>query len=203
MEHKNDDFWFIQNGKNEANLAAFLPGDDNDDKDDGDGVNNDNNDINDNNHEYVDTKICINWNMKIFNRSIKLVFNYLCTYLIYQWKSCILCWTVVFRNNVKRCMGSFRCDYVSRQNFRNLYNIFFFLYSLNAFFLTNLLLLFFSSSVFFISKTKLFNERGEAARAWLCKRDKLNFSNNNKRSNSNSNQQKQKPSLRAFFVALW
>lgn len=42
-------------GKNEANLAAFLPGDDNDNKDNGVDVDN-----NDDNRKYVDTKICIN-----------------------------------------------------------------------------------------------------------------------------------------------
>lgn len=66
-------FDLFKKGKNEANLDAFLPGDDNKDNDD-DGVDVDNNDEN---HEYVDTKICISWNMKIFNRSIKFVFNYL------------------------------------------------------------------------------------------------------------------------------
>lgn len=49
-------FDLFKKGKNEANLDAFLPGDDNKDNDDEDGVDVDNND---DNHEYVDTKICI------------------------------------------------------------------------------------------------------------------------------------------------
>lgn len=50
-------FDLFKKGKNEANLDAFLPGDDNkDNDDDDDGVDVDNND---DNHEYVDTKICI------------------------------------------------------------------------------------------------------------------------------------------------
>lgn len=48
MEHGNDDFRFIQLGRNEANLTDFLP-DDNDD------------DYNDDDDDVVDddTKICM------------------------------------------------------------------------------------------------------------------------------------------------